>query len=383
MSSKSSQFDDTSGRTKGESSSALSLRSTNFAPWRVGLSMAASWSWGSSLATGIALALTFGLPAWWFWALPNFFVIPALGLYYDRIPQLQKTIRLWPMAAFMGILQIFVLWVNTQAIFEITSGGIDLQTAALLTPTQATAFAIGTGLFFAFFIHKYGLSGSMSTDIIQYAVQAGGVGLLIVAALVLGLEFGGANVPNSSLSQMLFVASFGVGHLFSPLYSAQLWQRIEKVDEDDRIRAGLWGGFFYASYQIGVLIIALFAFTESPVFTILLLMSVLAVTTSTYDSAVSALQWLLNSRRRALVLAVVTLVSWPFFKQIGIVGIFSFYAWARTPAGLFLLLFLGYLWWKNIDIDSDTFDNLLDRGPGFQDVSLNTDQDERKSSTDD
>ncbi|PSP69631.1 hypothetical protein BRC80_10785 [Halobacteriales archaeon QH_9_66_26] len=194
----------------------------------------------------------------------------------------------------MGILQIFVLWVNTQAIFEITSGGIDLQTAALLTPTQATAFAIGTGLFFAFFIHKYGLSGSMSTDIIQYAVQAGGVGLLIVAALVLGLEFGGANVPNSSLSQMLFVASFGVGHLFSPLYSAQLWQRIEKVDEDDRIRAGLWGGFFYASYQIGVLIIALFAFTESPVFTILLLMSVLAVTTSTYDSAVSALQWLLN-----------------------------------------------------------------------------------------
>ena len=345
--------------------------------------MAASWSWGSSLATGIALALTFGLPAWWFWALPNFFVIPALGLYYDRIPQLQKTIRLWPMAAFMGILQIFVLWVNTQAIFEITSGGIDLQTAALLTPTQATAFAIGTGLFFAFFIHKYGLSGSMSTDIIQYAVQAGGVGLLIVAALVLGLEFGGANVPNSSLSQMLFVASFGVGHLFSPLYSAQLWQRIEKVDEDDRIRAGLWGGFFYASYQIGVLIIALFAFTESPVFTILLLMSVLAVTTSTYDSAVSALQWLLNSRRRALVLAVVTLVSWPFFKQIGIVGIFSFYAWARTPAGLFLLLFLGYLWWKNIDIDSDTFDNLLDRGPGFQDVSLNTGQDERKSPADD
>ena len=244
MSSESSQFDDTSGRTKGESSSALSLRSTNFAPWRVGLSMAASWSWGSSLATGIALALTFGLPAWWFWALPNFFVIPALGLYYDRIPQLQKTIRLWPMAAFMGILQIFVLWVNTQAIFEITSGGIDLQTAALLTPTQATAFAIGTGLFFAFFIHKYGLSGSMSTDIIQYAVQAGGVGMLIVAALVLGLEFGGANVPNSSISQMLFVASFGVGHLFSPLYSAQLWQRIEKVDEDERIRAGLWGGFF-------------------------------------------------------------------------------------------------------------------------------------------
>ena len=147
------------------------------------------------------------------------------------------------MAAFMGILQIFVLWVNTQAIFEITSGGIDLQTAALLTPTQATTFAIGTGLFFAFFIHKYGLSGSMSTDIIQYAVQAGGVGMLIVAALVLGLEFGGANVPNSSLSQMLFVASFGVGHLFSPLYSAQLWQRIEKVDEDERIRAGLWGGF--------------------------------------------------------------------------------------------------------------------------------------------
>ena len=143
------------------------------------------------------------------------------------------------------------------------------------------------------------------------------------------------------------------------------------------------GGFFNASYQIGVLIIALFAFTESPVFTILLLISVLAVTTSTYDSAVSALQWLLNSRRRALVLAVVTLVSWPFFKQIGIVGIFSFYAWARTPAGLFLLLFLGYLWWKNIGIDSDTFANLLDRGPGFQDVSLNTDQNERKSSTDD
>ena len=83
----------------------------------------------------------------------------------------------------------------------------------------------------------------MSTDIIQYAVQAGGVGMLIVAALVLGLEFGGANVPNSSLSQMLFVASFGVGHLFSPLYSAQLWQRIEKVDEDERIRAGLWSGF--------------------------------------------------------------------------------------------------------------------------------------------
>ena len=155
MTSGMSQVEDGGDRTKQETEGVLSLRSTNFAPWRVGLSMAASWSWGSSLATGIALALTFGLPAWWFWAVPNFFVIPALGLYYDRIPQLQKTIRLWPMAAFMGILQIFVLWVNTQAIFEISSGGIDLQTTALMTPTQATVFAIGTGLFFAFFIHKY------------------------------------------------------------------------------------------------------------------------------------------------------------------------------------------------------------------------------------
>lgn len=378
-----SQSDSVSDRIKRGFYSTLSLESTNFAPWRVGLSMAASWSWGSSLATGIALALTFGLPAWWLWALPNFLVIPALGLYYDRIPQLQKTIRLWPMAAFMGILQIFVLWVNTQAIFEISSGGIDLETTALMTSTQATVFAIGTGLFFAFFIHRYGLSGSMSTDIIQYLVQVGGVALLIVAALALGLEFGGADVPNSSLTQMLFVASFGVGHLFSPLYSAQLWQRIEKVDEDHRIRAGLWGGVFYASYQIGVLIVALFAFTESPIFTILLLVSVLAVTTSTYDSAVSALQWLLNSRRRALVLSVVTLISWPFFQRIGIVGIFSFYAWARTPAGLLLLLFLGYLWWKDIDIDSDTFDHLLDRGPGFHDASLQIVKDDHEPPADD
>jgi hypothetical protein len=287
------------------------------------------------------------------------------------------------MAVFMGILQIFVLWVNTQAIFEISSGGIDLQTTVLMSPTQATIFAIGTGLFFAFFIHRYGLSGSMSTDILQYIVQAGTVALLIVAALVLGLEFGGADVPNSSLTQMLFVASFGVGHLFSPLYSAQLWQRMEKVDGDNRIRAGLWGGFFYSSYQIGVLIVALFAFTESPILTILLLVSVLAITTSTYDSAVAALQWLLNSRRRALVLAVVTLVSWPFFKQIGLVSIFSFYAWARTPAGLLLLVFLWYLWWKNIDIDSDTFDHLLDRGPGFHDPSLDIDREDRQPLDDD
>lgn len=223
----------------------------------------------------------------------------------------------------------------------------------------------------------------MSTDIIQYAVQVGGVTLLIVAAFALGLEFGGADVPNSSLTQMLFVASFGVGHLFSPLYSAQLWQRIEKVDEDHRIRADLWGGVFYASYQIGVLIVAMFAFTESPIFTILLLVSVLAVTTSTYDSAVSALQWLLNSRRRALVLSVVTLISWPFFQRIGIVGIFSFYAWARTPAGLLLLLFLGYLWWKDIDIDSDTFDHLLDRGPGFPDASLQVVKDDHEPPADD
>lgn len=55
----------------------------------------------------------------------------------------------------------------------------------------------------------------------------------------------------------------------------------------------------------------------------------------------------------------------------------------RLVTGVREPLSFVHLWWKKIDIDSDMFDHLLDRGPGFPDASLQIVKDDHEPPADD
>lgn len=322
-----------STETSSSLKSVLSLSSTNYEPWRVGLSMAASWSWGASLATGIGILLTMGQAGFWIWAVFNIIAIPLFGAMFQKFEEYQYLLKFWPALLFMGYIQLGTFFINSQAIFEVANGGVDLAGFQLLGNTAATALAMGVGFFFIGLIHKYGLPGSISTDLYQYIVQLVGCLLIIGLALVWNIE--GATVPASSPGQMTTALWLGIGLLGGPMFGAQQWQRIREVDEDKQARAGLWGGLFFGVYLVAVYFVGILLGSGSAVLSAILLITVLGVTTSTIDSATAALQMLLGNRTAGTAVAALAVVAWPAVQSLGIVALFGYIF--RISAVLFLV----------------------------------------------
>jgi hypothetical protein len=284
--------------------------------------MAASWSWGASLATGIGILLTMGQAGFWIWAIFNIVAIPLFGAMYEKFEEYEYLLKLWPALLIMGYIQLGTFFINSQAIFEVANGGVDLAGFQLLGNTAATALAMGTGFFFIALIHKYGLPGSISTDLYQYAVQL--VGCLVIIGLALVWNVESATVPTSTTSQMTNALWLGIGLLGGPMFGAQQHQRVREVDEGKRATAGLYGGLFFGVYLVAVYFVGTLMGSGSAILSGILLITVLGVTTSTIDSATAALQMLLGNRTAGTAVAALAVLAWPAVQTLGVVALFSY-----------------------------------------------------------
>ena len=307
----------------------------------VSLSMVASWSWGSSLLVGISIMQGYGPGPFAIWALFNITAVPVFILVADRTEFVSQVRALRPIFITMIALQIFVVFINLQAIFEGASGGLAFDSATLVNADigQAVALALGLGIVVA--IHRWGFTASVVSDQIQYAIQlCGCFALVVVAIAYYGLPM--SQAADATADGYLWAVWTGLGILAAPYLDAQQHQRVEYISSS---AAGLLFGVGFGVYLVGVALAGSVLVATAPALTLILLVPVLAVTTSTLDSAVAALQYLVG-RRPATVLAGSAVLAWPLVQSLGVLGIFTLYSSGRlvvvTTALVYLVVWTRY-----------------------------------------
>jgi len=274
------------------------------------------------------------------WALFNTITIPAFLLVTRRSPIGERIRSLRPVFVVMVLLQVFVVYVNLQALAEGFGGGVEFGSFAFVSPTLATGLAIAIGFAIVAAIHGYGFSGSYLSDQPQFMLQVAACAVVVLGALALGSSF--TRVSTSATGDYLWAAWTGLGLLAAPYLAAQQHQRADHVTSD---RAAVVMGLSFGGYLALVALVGSVLVSTVPLLSLPLVVAVVAVTTSTLDSAVAALQYLLD-QRRALAVAALAVVSWPAMQSLGVVGLFTIYSSGRLVA---VAAALAYLWWQSRD----------------------------------
>lgn len=307
---------------------------SRYTNWRIGLSCAASWSWGVSIAVGIAIMHTMGLLPFFIWTIGNILALPLFGFVRRYLPASKNWLKFTPLFLLFIYVEYFAVTLNLQAIRSALGGGIDISSFAFLRQELIIPVVIITGLFIVWFINRYGLKGSVLTDIGQYTVQLLGVITLAITGYFLGTRADLLWITPDGRNWILF--GF-LGIITGALGTGHQWQRFMAIKQQDVLKVGLWGGFFFGIYMIFVYLSGLF-FTQHIVLGIIFLIIILSVATSTIDSGVAGLQFIAKKfkldPRTGSVVAIVAVLVWPFLSESGLTNLWSTMAKLRYPAVL-------------------------------------------------
>ena len=302
--------------------------------WRIGLSSAASWSWGVSIAVGMAIMRTMGLLPFFVWTFGNILSIPLFGFVRRYLPFSKHWTRFTILFLLFLFVEFFAVTLNLQAIRAALGGGIDISSFAFMREDIIIPLVLALGLAIALFINRYGLKGSVFTDIGQYSIQLLGVVALAIASFFLGSR---AELPWITTDGREWVLLAFLGIITGALGTGHQWQRFSNVDDKNAFRVGLWGGFFFGVYMLFVFLSGLY-FTQQIVLGGIFLVIVLSVATSTIDSAVAGLQFIAMrfrlDPRIGTAVAVVAIVIWPFQADLGLTSLWTILAQVRYPTVL-------------------------------------------------
>jgi len=352
----------------------------DYRPWRVGLSLAASHAWGPSIAATLGILITIGFWPAVFWAIGNTFFMPIFIYLYRKFPELKFTYRLRGMLVVMLAIQFFAVWNNQQLIFEIAFGQMDVELYSLLAQTEAMLLAFAVGITAYLFIYRYGLPGSMTTDVGQYAFMlAGPLTVIGLSVFVYGntpstahfAVAGWGQFPTNPIDFIFYNASGywwgilgGVSYLGHGYVDAQQWSRVER---SPTIRTGLWFSFWFGIYLTSVFVMASVLGLENIILASILLIAAIAVASATLDSSAAAMQRLIGHKRLALGLGLFAIVAWPLVYELGVIAIWGIYAIGRflTFAAVMAVIVLFRLSGSNIRnyIGGPEYDP--DREPGL------------------
>lgn len=314
---------------------------------KLAVSMTASWAWGASLVVGIAVLLGKGLAAWLIWAGLNAAALAAFAVGYERLRYLKHAVEYKFFAVPMLGVQVFAMWMNMQAMYEILSGRIAFEVVGLVPPAVAVAFSIVVALVIFMLIYRFGFYGSTISDQFQYALQMVFLLTILALALASGLgEFTPIKI-GSSWEDIRWALTVGLGLVAGPFLDGMQWERLEHVSQGRRIRVGVQASLLFAAYMALVALAATVLSGGSALFVMLLFATSFMVCSSSLDGTVAAKQYLFRrlgrSKNVAAVLSVATIAAWPFINAIGAVGLQTIYSTARLYLWVIMLVWFGLL----------------------------------------
>lgn len=265
----------------------------------LGLSIAFSWAWASSLVIGQSIAIEQGIIPFLIWAVANTLTLGLFGLLYKTGIFTEKIYKNKVFKTFAVVIQVFCLIINLNILNQIINN---------------YWITTGLGLFCIFLMYRKGLITSILTDKYQGIITFITLVALIIVGVVSKTEI--TTHPLNSEGGVLWALWSACILLTSPFGDIQMWQRA-KVDNGK----GFWfGTLFFGCYMVLIFVMSVFEFNA--MMNVLLLIAALAVTTSTIDSIAVAMHEVAN-KRVGTALAVFLCVFWGVFKEIGIVELWS------------------------------------------------------------
>ena len=280
----------------------------------MGLSIAFSWAWASSLILGQAIANERGIIPFMIWAVANTATLAVFGLLFKRGLFTQKIFEHKAFKTFAVVIQFFCLIINLNILNSII-GNYWITT--------------GIGLLFIALMYRRGIFTSILTDKWQGAITYATLGALIVVGLFSGADIHG-HVLNTEggVAWALWSACI---LLTSPFGDIQMWQRAKL-----NVKGFYYATFFFGAYMALIFVMSFFEFNA--LMNAMLLVACLCVTTSTIDSIAVAMHEVSN-KKTGTALAAFICVFWGAFKEIGIVELWSSIGVFRVAFGLGVLFF--------------------------------------------
>lgn len=317
---------------------------SKFSAWRMGLSMCSTWSWGASIAVGIAIMHSMGFLAFLGWTFGNILAIPFFGFVRTKIPHTEKWVQFTPFILLFAFIHFFAIVMNLSALQGALGGGTDLQTTVALLPSEFILPSVmGVGLLTVGFIHLTKLNGSIFTDVLQYGLQvAGAVGIIVAGFLIDGRP----DIVLETAEGFSWLPTAFLGIITGVTASGMQWQRIEALkSKKKQWHASLWGGTFFGGYMVLVTIAGLLfvgGFWQS----LFLLAVIIGVATSTTDSGAAGQYFVADKFGikgiYASLVSLAAVVAYPFVAKLGLVQIWGIYAGVRwrIVTGFILLTLL-------------------------------------------
>ena len=266
---------------------------------KLGMSIAFSWAWASSLVIGQSIAIERGIIPFLIWAVANTVTLGLFGYLYKTGIFTDKLYKNKVFKSFAIVIQVFCLIINLNILNQIINN---------------YWITTSIGLIFILLMYRQGLITSILTDQVQGIITFITLIAIICVGSIAGVEIN--THPINSSGGVLWALWSACILLTSPFGDIQMWQRA-KVDGG---KGFLWATGFFGFYMILIFIMSLFQFNTA--MNLLLLIAALAVTTSTIDSIAVAMHEVSN-KRVGTALAVFICVFWGVFKEMGIVELWS------------------------------------------------------------
>ena len=300
------------------------------------ISLAAGWAWGVSLVVGMQTVQTKGSIPFIIWAVANSLSLPLFGLIAYKIPNLDRVVRSKPVQVFMTIIMVFCLWIQMNAIRQ------TLSSAGLFSDALCTVIPIVFALLLTAGLYSNGIVRNIIIDnplwILCY--------VLLIAILIYGFvtrqstyEILAVNQPgeiNWALNSCLILFA-------GPVMNIQNWQMAEKLHAEKRMRAHTWAGLIFAVYMGFIFLLSHLVFDV--VMNLLLIPAILCITLTTADAAIVGMQKI-GGRKIGAVLSILTIGSWYFLQNIGVLELWTFMGDARKYVAALCLIAAVWLTFK-------------------------------------
>ena len=302
--------------------------------WRIGLSCAASWSWGVSIVVGIAIIHTKGLLPFLAWMVGNVIAVPLFTPLLKYLPESRNWVKFAPMIVLFICIECFAIILNLQAVENVLTGGFDLSSYHFLSGKVATYATLLIGFTIIFLIYMFGLRGSVLSDTFQYAIQL--IFVMLFALISVVSNSHAEVVLMTSEGQTWILAGF-LGIVTGAIGTGHQWQRFLAIDESKVQKVSLWSGVFFCIYMLFVLLAGLY-FDGNYISSLFLLIIVLSVGSSTIDSAVASIIYLFRSlaisKFKAMTIAFLVVLTWFFVSPSSLLNIWTDMAKVRFGAVL-------------------------------------------------
>lgn len=294
----------------------------------------------------IAFMYTKGIIPALFWVAGNILSMPLFGFVKVKIPEFKKWINFIPFILFSLFIATMAVIMNMQALLIGLGGGQDVASYHFLNNSYSVPSIIILSLAILLFIYKYGLRGSVLTDLGYYTLQM--ISVVLLAVLSMGISRFTIN-PSLQLitpSGIGWVFPLGFLGIISGVFTdPMMWQRFEQKEKT--IKLSLWGGFWFGFYMFFVVFTGLF-FQPTLLLGILLLIVIFALATSTIASAIASIQFLTKKigigKISGLVMALIGIITWPYLMDLGMANIWGIYAGYRwkVVTGMIAISLLGH-----------------------------------------